>query len=73
MGVSNNLLHRHNVLCIDDLVIIDNKTVGIITSINQLITVKNIAGNILICNKERLRLSTDKENENALRQLLSSL
>ena len=73
MGVSNNLLHRYNVLCVDDLVMVDNETIGIITSINQLITVKNITGNVLMYSKERLRLSTAKENENALRQLLSSL
>lgn len=72
MGVSNNLLHRYNMLCIDDLVTVDNNSVGIITSIsNNMYVVKNIQGITNTYNRQQIRLSTSDEIENYLRQILT--
>lgn len=72
MGVSNNLLHRYNMLCIDDLVTVDNNSIGIITSIsNNMYVVKNVQGITNTYNRQQIRLSTSDEIENYLRQILT--
>ena len=72
MGVSNNLLHRYNMLCIDDLVTVDNDLVGIITSIsNNMYAVKNVWGITNTYNRQQIRLSTSDEIENYLRRILT--
>ena len=72
MGVSNNLLHRYNMLCIDDLVTVGNDSVGIILSINNnMYVVKNVQGITNTYNRQQIRLSTNDEIENCLRQILT--
>lgn len=72
MGVSNNLLHRYNMLCIDDLVTVGDNSVGIITSIsNDMYAVKDVQGVTNTYNRQQIRLSTSDEIENCLRRIIT--
>ena len=76
MGVSNDILHRHGMLCLNDFVVIaaNNNSVGmIIEQPKNGFSVKDINGNVSTYSRKQLRLATIGEIENAFRQLLFSL
>ena len=71
MGVSPSLLHRYDILCIDDLVTINNNLMGIIIDINDdNYTVKDMNGDVSIYNRQQIKLATSVEIEDNLKRLL---
>lgn len=71
MAVSNNMLHRYNILCIDDLVTINGRSVGIIIDINDnTYVVKDSKGATNTYSRQQLELSTFSEVQQCLQLLL---
>ncbi len=71
MAISNNILHRYNMLCIDDLVTINSRLVGIIIDINDnTYVVKDSEGVTNTYNRQQLELSTFSEIQQCLQLLL---
>ena len=76
MSVSNNVLHRYGMLCVDDLVVIDGELIGMITDTDQTndnFRIKDVDGNVGMYSRQHIKLATSKEVESALQQLIFTL
>ena len=74
MSVSNWVLNKYGVLCVDDIVTTSAGDIGIITDKvgdNQYI-IKNVSGDIGLDSNNDIRLSTNEEVNKSLVTLLKS-